>query len=171
MGIGGQEGASRESPNSGTTISYRRARLIQGAGDCIIACMVDNLTPEKRSKIMRSIRSQHTKPEMQVRRLVHSMGYRYRLHSKHLAGRPDLVFPNRRSVIFVHGCFWHMHESCAISHIPQAKGWSTKLLANKSRDQRTVEQLRAEGWNVLIIWECELADITTLQNIITAFLN
>ncbi len=133
--------------------------------------MVDNLTPEQRSKIMRSIRSQDTKPEMLVRRQIHSMGYRYRLHSKKLPGRPDLVFASRRSVIFVHGCFWHLHESCAISHMPEAKGWSKKLFANRSRDQKAVDALRVQGWKVLIIWECELRDLVKLYRTIETFLN
>jgi DNA mismatch endonuclease, patch repair protein len=133
--------------------------------------MVDNLTPEKRSKIMRAIRSRDTKPEMLVRRLVHSMGYRYRLHSKKLAGQPDLVFASRHSVIFVHGCFWHLHDSCKISHMPEAKGWSTKLLANRLRDQKSVETLHAGGWKVMIIWECELHHLANLRRKIEDFLN
>jgi DNA mismatch endonuclease (patch repair protein) len=133
--------------------------------------MVDNLTPEKRSKIMRSIRSSNTKPEMLVRRLVHSMGYRYRLHSRKLPGRPDLVFASRRAVIFVHGCFWHLHASCSISHVPDAKGWSPKLLANRARDKKAVESLQAKGWRVMIIWECDLDHLLKLRSSIETFLN
>src|SRR5580698_10275321 len=108
-----------ESGNRRRNLSLRRK--------IIISLMVDNLTSDKRSKIMRSIRGRDTKPEMLVRRLIYSMGYRYRLHSRKLPGRPDLVFATHRSVIFVHGCFWHMHNACQISHVPEAIGWSQKL--------------------------------------------
>jgi len=132
--------------------------------------MVDNLTPEKRSKIMRSIRSRNTQPEMLVRRLIHSMGYRYRLHSRKLPGSPDLVFASRRAVIFVHGCFWHLHDSCNISHVPAAKGWGRKLLANRLRDTNAVKALQTDGWRVLIIWECDLDNLVKLRKAIGTFL-
>ena len=106
---------------------------------------------------MSRIRSKGMKPEMIVRRLVHAMGYRYRLHQNALPGTPDLVFPSRRKVIFVHGCFWHQHAGCSDGHLPASNRgyWIPKLQRNTRRDQIAVEKLRELGWDVLIIWECE----------------
>lgn len=119
--------------------------------------MMDTLSPEDRSNLMGRIRGKNTKPEMVVRRLVHRMGYRYRLHRKDLPGRPDLVFAARRKVIFVHGCFWHQHEGCRLAYKPKTRVafWHTKLEANRARDTRNQHDLRAAGWDVLVIWECE----------------
>ena len=106
---------------------------------------------------MSRIRGKDTKPEMRVRRLVHGMGYRYRLHAKELPGRPDLVFGPRRKAIFVHGCFWHRHPGCSDNQIPKTRSdyWRHKLDRNVERDRRTEAALRAAGWSVLVIWECE----------------
>ena len=121
--------------------------------------MTDKLSREQRSENMRRIKSTGMKPEMLVRRLVHSMGYRYRLHRKDLPGKPDLVFGLRKKVIFVHGCFWHGHdaEGCPDRRTPKSNVsyWSPKLARNKARDAERVVALEKAGWKVLTIWECE----------------
>ncbi|GAB4142597.1 MAG: very short patch repair endonuclease [Sphingomonadales bacterium] len=121
--------------------------------------MADRLDAERRSANMRAIRSKGMKPEMVVRRLVHSMGYRYRLHRKDLPGKPDLVFGPRRKVIFVHGCFWHQHDdpACKLAHAPKSRldYWQPKLARNKERDAANLAALEALGWQVLTVWECE----------------
>ena len=119
--------------------------------------VADTLTADRRSEVMGRIRSKDTTPELRVRRLVHGMGYRYRLHAKGLPGRPDLVFRPRRKAIFVHGCFWHRHEGCSRSQIPKTRTgfWQDKLDGNVRRDQTNEAALRSDGWGVLTIWECE----------------
>ena len=124
-----------------------------------------------RSENMRRIRHKDMAPELAVRRLAHGMGYRYRLHRKDLPGKPDLVFVSRRKVIFVHGCFWHMH-GCKVSHQPKSNldYWVSKLARNKIRDTKHVKALRADGWHVLVVWECELRQIAKVQQRIARFL-
>lgn len=120
--------------------------------------MADSLTPVQRSANMSKIRSANTKPEMTLRRLVHRKGFRYILHDKRLPGRPDLVFPSRRKVIFVHGCFWHKHSCKAGLRNPKtnANFWAEKRLRNVERDAEQIESLRSLGWDVHVVWECEL---------------
>jgi DNA mismatch endonuclease (patch repair protein) len=120
--------------------------------------MVDTISARRRSENMRRIRSKGTKPEMGVRRLVHMLGYRFRLHSTKLPGKPDLVFSSLRKTIEVRGCFWHQHKGCIDSHIPksQVDYWRPKLRRNVRRDERNLKELRALGWRVLVIWECEV---------------
>lgn len=134
--------------------------------------MVDSVTPALRSEIMSRVRSKDTRPEMIVRRMLHKAGYRYRLHAAGLPGKPDLVFVGRKKVIFIHGCFWHMHESCAMARIPKSRVefWTAKLLANRNRDTRNVAELRQAGWEVLTIWECELgrSDLLTRMRLFLA---
>lgn len=121
---------------------------------------------------MSRIRSKDTGPEWQVRRLVHGMGFRYRLHTRDLPGRPDLVFRPKRKVIFVHGCFWHAHDACKLARAPKSRQdfWLPKLAANKERDARAIRALRATGWKVLVIWECQLSKNTVLRRRIQRFL-
>ena len=128
--------------------------------------------PEDRSKIMRAVKGRDTGPEMIVRRLTHGMGYRYRLHRSDLPGKPDLVFPARRKVIFVHGCFWHQHDCPRGARLPKSNRgyWVPKLTRNKQRDVQHKAQLRELGWNVLVIWECETKDRETLATRIKDFL-
>lgn len=111
----------------------------------------------QRSAIMRAVKSKDTKPEMIVRRLIHGMGYRYRLHGRGLSGKPDLVFAGRRKVIFVHGCFWHGHNCPRGARQPKANGeyWKTKIARNIQRDSASVVVLRKVGWQVMTVWECE----------------
>jgi len=117
---------------------------------------MDNTDPATRSAVMSRIRSRDTKPEMVVRRALHAAGLRYRLHRKELPGRPDLVFPGRRVVLFVHGCFWHQH-GCLLSHAPASRMeyWGPKLRGNRERDARNTLALETAGWTVMQIWECE----------------
>ncbi len=135
--------------------------------------MTDTLTPRERSERMSRVRSTDTKPEMRVRRLVHGLGYRYRLHVRELPGTPDLVFPSRRAVIFVHGCFWHRHENCALARLPKSRldFWRKKLESNTTRDAAQQERLRELGWRVLVVWECQLGDTTKLTDTIRHFLD
>lgn len=125
-----------------------------------------------RSANMRAIRSIGMKPELAVRKLVHSMGYRYRLHRSDLPGKPDLVFPSRQKIIFVHGCFWHSH-GCKLSHKPKSNlsYWQAKLERNKQRDSHNLKTLRADGWKVLIIWECHTKRPLSLRNKVGKFLS
>lgn len=117
----------------------------------------DFLSPAERSERMSRIKHKDTEPEMTVRRLVHSLGYRYRLHRQDLPGTPDLVFASRRKVIFVHGCFWHLHEPCDHYRLPRSDQWMDKLRANKERDRRHRAALSRSGWDVHVTWECELS--------------
>ncbi|MCB9982116.1 MAG: DNA mismatch endonuclease Vsr [Rhodospirillales bacterium] len=130
-------------------------------------------TSEIRSRTMRAIRSTNTKPEMIVRKLVHSMGYRYRLHRKDLPGHPDLTFPALRKIIFVNGCFWHGHDCKRGARIPKTNRgyWLEKIARNKERDSNHNSNLAVLGWQVLTIWECEICDSDTLQSKIRSFLN
>ena len=120
--------------------------------------MTDVHSPEIRSKNMRAIRSKDTQPELIVRRRLHAAGLRYSLHSKSLPGKPDLAFRQYRSVIFVHGCFWHGHAGCRYFKMPQSRPefWRDKIGKNILNDDKAVEELRLRGWRVAIIWECAL---------------
>ena len=135
---------------------------------------MDILTPEQRSERMSRVRGRDTKPEMLVRRLAHSMGYRYRLHRRDLPGLPDLVFPSRRKVSLVHGCFWHRHldPDCKLARLPKSKldFWGPKLETNRERDERNIVLLGELGWDVLIIWECQTKNREKLQARIGEFL-
>lgn len=137
--------------------------------------MVDTLTPKERSERMSRIRSKDTKPEMKLRRLVHGMGYRYRLHVSSLPGKPDLVFPGKRAIIFVHGCFWHRHPDphCKLARLPKSRldFWLEKLEANRMRDMRDQRRLHELGWRVLVVWECEIQDAESLRHAVRAFLD
>ncbi len=134
---------------------------------------MDTLTADERSRRMSRIRSKDTKIELVVRKLVYSMGYRYRLHVRDLPGSPDLVFRSRKKVIFVHGCFWHRHnKNCALTRWPKSKleFWKAKLERNQERDKLCQEKLRALGFDVLVIWECQMRDAKQLQKDIRTFL-
>ncbi len=124
-----------------------------------------------RSENMRAVRGKNTKPEMEVRRLVHGLGYRFRLHRSDLPGKPDLAFPARRKVIFVHGCFWHSH-GCKSGLIPRSNQdfWLPKLRGNAARDGRNLEALTQQGWKALVVWECELKETRALRLKVRRFL-
>ncbi|MGD0885388.1 MAG: DNA mismatch endonuclease Vsr [Thermodesulfovibrionales bacterium] len=136
--------------------------------------MTDRISPARRSANMRAIRSKDMKPEMTVRRLAHSMGYRFRLHRKALPGKPDMVFPSRRAVIFIHGCFWHLHPdpSCRDARAPKSNPdyWHPKLARNQTRDAEHETALKVLGWRVLVIWECQIKDEASLKQYLSAFL-
>lgn len=134
---------------------------------------MDHPPSEARSRIMRAVKSQDTAPEMIVRRMAHALGKRYRLHRNDLPGKPDLVFPRLRKIIFVHGCFWHGHECKRGDRKPKnnAEYWLRKIGRNKERDKEEQEALSAMGWDVLIIWECELKDKDQLKTKLEKFLS
>lgn len=133
---------------------------------------MDKISPAARSRIMASIRGKNTRPELVVRRLLHRLGYRYRLHRKSLPGCPDLVFTSRRKVVFVHGCFWHSHPRCRRATTPSSnrRFWKDKLSANRRRDRQAIRQLKKQKWQALIIWECETRDAKKLRSHLTQFL-
>lgn len=120
--------------------------------------MADVFTKEKRRNIMRQVRSKDTAPELKVRRLLHAQGYRYTLHSSKLPGKPDIMFSRRKTVIFVHGCFWHQHPQCKSATRPSSNTayWQKKLARNIDRDAAAVSALEAAGWRVIVVWECML---------------
>jgi DNA mismatch endonuclease, patch repair protein len=127
---------------------------------------MDVFTTEERSALMSQIRGKDTKPELTVRRLAHALGYRFRLHRRDLPGAPDLAFPGRRKVVFVHGCFWHQHPGCRYAYRPKSnlEFWKSKLAANTRRDTCVLQKLREEGWSPLVIWECEISNLQNLAN-------
>lgn len=126
--------------------------------------MADIVSPNVRSRMMSGIRSGNTKPEKIVRNALHRRGFRYRLHDRHLPGKPDLVFAKYRAVIFVNGCFWHGHD-CHLFKWPQTREdfWRRKITGNRERDCKTADSLRDEGWRVLLIWECALKGKTSIE--------
>ena len=127
--------------------------------------MVDRLTPERRSYLMSRVRAKDTTPELRVRRLAHALGFRFRLHRRDLAGKPDLVFPRLGKIIFVHGCFWHRHTGCALATHSKSRTeyWEAKFKRNVERDQWVRSELQAQGWEVLVVWECETRNLDTLE--------
>lgn len=133
---------------------------------------MDRLTRDRRSENMRRIRSRDTSPEMVVRRTAHGLGYRYVLHDARLPGKPDLVFPRLRRIIDVRGCFWHQHAGCIDSHIPKTREeyWAPKLRRNQQRDAENARRLRAQGWRVLVVWECEAKQPGKLARKLARFL-
>jgi DNA mismatch endonuclease (patch repair protein) len=122
--------------------------------------MVDQISKERRSWNMSRIQGKDTAPEKAVRSLLHRMGYRFRLHRKDLPGRPDIVLSAHQTAVFVHGCFWHRHEGCQYAYKPKSRQefWQKKFAENVARDIRNLQALKDSGWNVLIVWECELKD-------------
>lgn len=134
---------------------------------------MDSLTPEERSRVMGRVRSKDSRPEMQVRKLVFGLGYRYRLHDSGLPGCPDLVFRSRAKVIFVHGCFWHRHARCALARMPKSHiaFWGPKFEATVRRDRKNRRALTREGWQSMIIWECQLKRIDHVTATILRFLD
>lgn len=134
--------------------------------------MVDSISASERSRIMSLVKGKNTRPEMVVRRLVHGLGFRYRLHDAKLPGKPDLVFSRKRKVIFVHGCFWHRHQNCSLARIPKSNQefWTAKLNGNKLRDETNLRKLHEAGWEALVIWECELRNMNALTDRLQSFL-
>nr|WP_319776211.1 very short patch repair endonuclease [uncultured Sphaerochaeta sp.] len=136
--------------------------------------MTDIYSKIKRSKIMSKISGKNTKPEIIIRKIAHKLGHRFRLHRKDLPGKPDIVFPKYKKVIFVNGCFWHGHKNCSRSTLPitRKKFWQEKIGANKRRDKRNKAALTKLGWSYLVIWQCEIKNSTfsKIENKINQFL-
>jgi DNA mismatch endonuclease (patch repair protein) len=136
--------------------------------------MPDNLTKEQRKKAMSSVRQQDTKPEKLVRSILHKLGFRFRKNVSSIVGKPDIVLPKYRTIIFVHGCFWHQHKDCRKANRPTSnvEFWNSKLDKNVKRDQQTLKELESLGWNVLTIWTCEMKDkellIENLKSVLLA---
>lgn len=129
-------------------------------------------TAEYRSRVMRQVRSKDTSPEVRVRSLIHRAGYRFRLHVKGMAGKPDIVMPRHKTVVFVNGCFWHRHPGCRYASTPKANAeyWQRKFEGNVARDEKVHAVLRDNGWNVLVIWECQTRDSTVLESLLADLL-
>lgn len=133
---------------------------------------MDTLTPNERSERMALIRGKNTKPELVVKKIARSFGHRFRSHVTNLPGKPDLVFPRLRKIIFVHGCYWHRHPRCALARLPKSKlqFWLPKLTENRRRDLRNVARLRRENWGVSEVWECQLKNPLLLAKRMKRFL-
>jgi DNA mismatch endonuclease (patch repair protein) len=135
--------------------------------------MTDRLTPKKRSWLMSRVRSKDTTPEMIVRRAVHAMGYRYRLHASDLQGKPDLVLPRHGKIIFVHGCFWHRHRGCRKAGVPKSRTafWLDKFENNVKNDARNIGLLKKRGWKILVVWQCQTINRVKLEKRLRKFLD
>lgn len=141
--------------------------------DTFFRVLIGNLSMMERSEIMRRVKGRDTTPELTVRRILHAHGFRYRLHRMDLPGRPDIVFPSPRKVIFVHGCFWHGHDCARGARAPKTNTayWTEKVSKNRARDKAAIEALICKNWRVLVVWECEISDIATLTHVLTKFLS
>ncbi|MDR0355819.1 MAG: DNA mismatch endonuclease Vsr [Deltaproteobacteria bacterium] len=133
---------------------------------------MDKVSPEERSRVMARVKSENTKPEKTVRSLLHKNGFRFRLHRSDLPGTPDIVLPKLKTVIFVHGCFWHRHPGCkkASTPVSNADYWNRKFAGNQARDAQNVAKLQEAGWRPIIVWECELRDLCALEKRLTSLL-
>jgi DNA mismatch endonuclease (patch repair protein) len=150
-----------------------KCRLLDGRVIVIIsswwgmeAGRMDFLRPKERSDLMSRVRATNTKPEIVVRRLLHALGIRFRLHRPDLPGRPDIVLPRKRKIIFVHGCFWHRHPRCHKATTPETRRdfWALKFSRNVERDKQQQRELKRMGWRVLVVWECETRNLERLRN-------
>jgi DNA mismatch endonuclease, patch repair protein len=134
---------------------------------------MDVVSAEQRSTLMAGIRNRDTGPELTVRRVAHRLGYRFRTHRRDLPGTPDIVFPGRRKVVFVHGCFWHRHAGCRLAYEPKSnvEFWQAKFRVNVARDERVAAALQVLGWTSLTIWECEVRDVVGLARTLEGHLS
>jgi DNA mismatch endonuclease (patch repair protein) len=134
--------------------------------------MADVFSSDDRSRIMASIRGRDTAPELLIRKIVHRLGFRFRLHRRDLPGTPDIVFPRLHKIIFVHGCFWHMHRGCRRAGLPRTNRtfWKSKISRNANRDRVDQQRLRKLGWDVLVVWQCDTKETTTLERRLRKFL-
>ena len=134
---------------------------------------MDRLSKEKRSQNMAKIKSSNTAPERKIRSILHNLGYRFRLHKNNLPGKPDITLSKHKTVIFVHGCFWHRHEGCRYTTTPATRKefWMKKFTNNIQRDKTVSKELKELGWAVLVIWECELRDVESLKQRLTVALS
>ena len=135
--------------------------------------MADVFPKPKRSEIMSHIGQKNTRPEILVRKMLHKLGYRFRLHRKDLPGTPDIVLPRYKSVVFVHGCFWHGHDDCSRATLPETNKefWEKKVRKNRERDQLALKELQESGWQYLVVWQCQLRDQATLESTLKQFLS
>lgn len=133
---------------------------------------MDIMTAAERSERMSRIRSKNTRPELMVRRALHALGYRYRLHHRDLPGVPDLTFPRRRKVVFIHGCFWHAHQDCKVANRPKSRRpfWDEKFKRNRTRDAANEQALAEDGWRICVIWECETKNMQKVLCKLRSFL-
>lgn len=133
--------------------------------------MTDRISKERRSWNMSMIKGSDTKPERAVRSMLHQMGFRFRLNRKDLPGKPDIVLPKYKTVIFVHGCFWHRHQGCKFAYTPKSRVdfWNKKFAENMNRDRKTTSELQKKGWKVLIIWECQTKNMSKLAAELKSF--
>ncbi|WP_444666026.1 very short patch repair endonuclease [Cereibacter changlensis] len=134
--------------------------------------MTDHVSPERRAYIMSRVPQKHTTPELALRRALHALGYRFRLHRRDLPGSPDLVFPSRRKVIFVHGCFWHGH-GCRWGRLPKTRldYWQSKIETNHERDRAALVRLSEAGWTSMVVWQCEIRDLGEVVRCVERFLD
>ncbi|MCE7962677.1 MAG: DNA mismatch endonuclease Vsr [Acidobacteria bacterium ACB1] len=134
---------------------------------------MDRLSKERRSWLMSRVGSKNTTPELIVRSLVHRLGFRFRLHYRKLPGKPDLAFPGRKKVIFVHGCFWHGHKNCSKGRLPKSniEVWDLKIARNRERDRAIQRAVKRIGWSVLVVWQCELRTVSKLETRLLRFLS
>ncbi|WP_213378867.1 very short patch repair endonuclease [Allochromatium tepidum] len=134
--------------------------------------MPDRFTPQERSRIMSLVKGRDTKPEKVVRSLLHAMGYRFRLHRNELPGKPDIVLPKYRKAIFIHGCFWHGHAGCRRAARPESNAdfWNKKIDENMARDKKAQAELKNSGWDLLVIWQCEMKDLEKLRRNLNQFI-
>lgn len=135
--------------------------------------MVASLSRDALSRVMRSIRKTDTSPELAVRRIIHRLGFRYRLHVRELPGTPDIVLPRLKKAVLVHGCFWHQHKGCRLAKLPRSRPeyWLPKLARNQERDEIAERALASLGWRVLVIWECQVANAQALRRRLRGFLS
>lgn len=133
---------------------------------------MDTLSRAERSRRMALIHGMNTKPELRVRSIAHRNGFRYRLHDSSLPGKPDMVFPRLRKIVFVHGCFWHRHPGCSLARLPKSRlgFWLPKLTRNRQRDIKNIARLRKAGWGVRVIWECETRNAEKIERKLKTFL-
>jgi DNA mismatch endonuclease (patch repair protein) len=145
---------------------------VQGGNGYGRPTIMDIVSPKRRSQMMAGIKGKGTRPELNVRRVVHGMGFRFRLHPRDLPGTPDLVFPRMRLALYVNGCFWHRHENCKFSYTPKTNidFWNSKFEVNVARDVKKTGELEGMGWRVAVIWECQTADPVELRKILGAIL-
>jgi len=134
--------------------------------------MADVFTTAKRSQIMSRIGGKNSAPEMRVRRLLHALGFRFRLHPTNLPGKPDIVLPRHRKVVLIHGCFWHSHPGCPRAARPttNVEFWQKKMDGNHARDRRVLRELKKRGWSVLVLWQCQLKSVDVLTRRLLRFL-
>ena len=135
--------------------------------------MTDTMTPEQRHRCMAAIKGKDTKPEMIVRRYLHALGFRYGLHNRKLPGSPDLIFRSFKTVVFIHGCFWHGHDGCKYYRLPKSnvEFWQQKIERNRQRDEETTAKLIEKGWNVITVWECDLRDKSRRETTLSSLSN